>query len=175
MSETQILLISGPVGVGKTTVAEEVSEVLEARGIAHTYIDFDQLRYTYPRIPEDPWSNQLGLQNLGSIWKNCFARGAKNLVISTVVEEQLFIDQLMATIPGSNIQTFQLIARPDTLVSRVSKREIGSGLEWHTNRSLELLGILQQEHVPCDQLISTDDRTVIDLAEDIASRITWTT
>jgi len=79
---TPVLVLSGPVGVGKTSVGEEVSEVLNTQGIPHTFVDFDQLRYTYPRIPKDPWNNGLGLKNLNAIWKNGFSRGARNLVLS---------------------------------------------------------------------------------------------
>ena len=169
--QTPVLVISGPVGVGKTTVGEEVSEVLDEQSVPHTFTDFDQLRYTYPRIPEDPWSNGLGLQNLESIWKNCWARGARNLVISTVVEEQEFLDKLALVIPNAKVTIFQLFASPENLIQRVSKREIGSGLEWHTNRAIELLAIL--ENAPCDARIETDDRTIQDLAQTIADMVQW--
>lgn len=169
----QVLVISGPVGVGKTSVAEEVSEVLDERNIYHTYIDFDQLRYTYPRIPEDPWSNELGLQNLAAIWQNALTRGAKNLVLATVVEDNDFIERLSSTIPNAMVFTFQLFASPETLVQRVEKREIGSGLEWHKNRSLELLNLLQADSVPCDLRIDTDGKTVQELATEIADKVEW--
>jgi len=171
--KTPILVISGPVGVGKTTVGEEVSESLDETGIAHTFIDFDQLRYTYPRIPEDPWSTGLGMQNLKSIWINCTARGAKNLVVSTVVEEHKFIAQLESSIPDSKAITIQMFASPNTLKKRVEKREIGSGFEWHQKRAIELLDILSSESAPCDFRISTEDRSITQIAEEIVDKIRW--
>ena len=49
----KLLLISGPVGVGKTTVANELSTLLEVDGIAHTFVDLDALTYTFPRSASD--------------------------------------------------------------------------------------------------------------------------
>ena len=175
MTETPVLVLSGPVGVGKTTVGEEVSEVLNHEGIPHTFVDFDQLRYTYPRIPEDPWSNGLAFQNLEAIWTNCKRRGSRNLIVSSVVEDWSFIDQLSRAIPGARVTTFQLFASPGTLKSRVEKREIGSGLDWHKSRAVELLRILSAETVPCDCRIDTEKRSTIDLAKDIVSKVSWRT
>jgi adenylylsulfate kinase-like enzyme len=48
------LLITGPGGVGKTTVAHEISRQLEARGVPHAMVDADELDRIYPaptRIP----------------------------------------------------------------------------------------------------------------------------
>jgi len=170
---TPVLLLSGPVGVGKTSVGEEVSGVLDMQGIPHTFVDFDQLRYTYPRIPEDPWSSGLGLKNLKAIWKNGFTRGARNLVLSTVVEDHDFIDGLSRVIPDSEVSTFQLFATPETLQTRVEKREIGSGLEWHKNRALELLEILSGSEAPSDRRIDTEGKSITMLAEEIVGLIEW--
>ena len=175
MNETPILVLSGPVGVGKTTVGEEVSEVLDREGVAHTLIDFDQLRYTYPRIPEDPWCNGLAFQNLASIWENCKRRGSRNLVISTVVEDEAFIDQLSSTISESVVFVFQLYASPATLMARVNKREIGSGLERHRHRAMELLEILARDSVPCDARIDTDNTSITDTASEIVRQVNWST
>jgi len=41
------LVITGAVGVGKTRVAFEISELLESRGMAHAFIDAD-LIYVFP-------------------------------------------------------------------------------------------------------------------------------
>ena len=67
---TPIVLISGPVGVGKSTVGCEVAEILERQETSHTFVDFDQIRYTFPRPADDPWGNLLGLENLQAIWRH---------------------------------------------------------------------------------------------------------
>jgi len=169
----RILLVSGPVGVGKTSVGNEIAEILERNQIPHTYVDFDQLRCTYPRPKDDPWGNRLGLENLDSIWRNCSQSGALNLVISYVVEDKSFIERLLKIIPGADVSTIQLSADTATLEARLKGREIGSGLEWHLNRASELLSSLKAASTPSDYRISTEGRDVVDIAEEIVSKIDW--
>ena len=156
-----ILIISGPVGVGKTSSGEELSEVLDERGIPHTFVDFDQLGYTYPRVPEDPWSNGLGFKI------------ARNLVVSSVVEDWDFVKGIEQAIPDAEVKTVQLFASPESLVSRVEKREIGSGLDWHRNRSLELLKLLQAESVPRDFTVQSYGKSIIEIAQELFELVDW--
>ena len=168
-----IALISGPVGVGKSTVGDELTEILESKGIAHTFIDFDYLRYTYPRANDDKWGNKLAFKNLKDIWSNCSQVGSLNLIISSVVEDYSFIEQLQKVVPECQVTTFQLSADVDTLQSRVRQREIGSGLDWHVKRAAELAEILDREDIPCDYRVQTNGRTVIEVARDIAELVSW--
>lgn len=172
-NSTPVVIVSGPVGVGKTTVGEELSEILDEKRTPHTFIDFDQLRYTYPRPPDDPWGNRLAFENLGSVWVNCLRAGALNLVIASVVETSEFIDQLEAVIPEAELFTVQLAAEIDTLQERVRRREIGSGLDWHMNRAAELARILEAEDVPCDQRFVTDGLSVRQIARQIFESVSW--
>ena len=49
-----VLLLTGPSGVGKTTVAYEVSAMLAARDVAHALIDTDNLTTSIRRPPTIP-------------------------------------------------------------------------------------------------------------------------
>ena len=168
-----ILLISGPVGVGKSAVGAEVAEVLERQGIPHTFIDFDFIRYTYPRPADDPWGNRLGLKNLAAMWKNSEQVGARNLVISYVVEDASFPEAIREVVPLGEVITVQLSASADNLESRLRGREIGSGLDWHINRAKELRASLAKNPTPADFRIDTDGRTIISVAEQIVAQIDW--
>ncbi len=173
MPITPIAVISGPVGVGKTSVAEKLSEVLAERQTPHTFIDFDQLRYTYPRPAGDRCGNTLGLKNLTDVWSNCSQAGAKNLIIANVIEDNSFLDDLRRAIAGASITTIQLSADVAVLEARVRTREIGSGLDWHIKRSAELAEILTGSGVPCDFRITTDGRSVSAIASEIAGLVDW--
>ena len=151
-----VILLSGPVGVGKTSTGDEQSEVLIERDIPHTYLVLDQLTYTHPRPKDDPWGDRLALRHLEAIWRNARAAGARNLVIAQVVETGDFVAALCAVIPGAEAQMFQLHAPLPTLHERVRKREIGSGLDWNLNRAGELLAILTRPEAPCAARIDTD-------------------
>ena len=120
-----VLILSGPIGVGKTTVADEVSTLIDDR-IPHTFLDLDALCQTYPRPPGDRFGSILGLQNLRSAWANARASGSLNLILPRVVETTQELDQIAACIPGAAPLICQLEATPATLETRLKGREIGS-------------------------------------------------
>ena len=168
-----VLLLSGPVGVGKTTVAGELGDALETRGISNTVVDLDGLRWSYPRPARDPWNNDLGLENLRAIWGNAFRRGIRNLIVATVVETEEFVAAVQDALGEVTIRTCQLSATRETLIERVERREIGSGRDWHVARAQELAGQLAGNHTPADLRVATDARDVIDIARELADRIPW--
>ena len=94
-----LLIISGPIGVGKSSVGSEVSDLRDEQGVAHTFIDLDQLRYTYPKPVGDRFGTQLGLANLRDVWRNCAAAGSRNLVIASVVEDWDDVENIASVIP----------------------------------------------------------------------------
>jgi deoxyadenosine/deoxycytidine kinase len=59
-----LLVVSGPIGVGKTTVAQEISNLLDRSNTAHTFVDLDALTQTYTRPPDDPYGYRLVFANL---------------------------------------------------------------------------------------------------------------
>jgi len=46
--------VTGPVGVGKPSVAFEMLDLLEERDVAHAFFDADSLTYFHPKPPDDP-------------------------------------------------------------------------------------------------------------------------
>src|SRR5437899_10227382 len=74
------IIVTGPVGVGKTTVAQEMGLLLLDAKVPHATVDFDQLTACYPRpADDDRWGTKLGLLNLAALWKNYERSGARRL------------------------------------------------------------------------------------------------
>src|SRR5579864_3757024 len=132
-----VLVITGPVGVGKTTVASEVSELLIGRGMPHALVDMDCLRDCHPGRVNDPFHTALGIKNLAAVWVNFQAAGAKRLLIVDIVETRNDLEQYRAAIPGAAILVVRLHASLATLLSRVERRQMWSGREWHLHRAAE--------------------------------------
>jgi len=169
-----LLVISGPVGVGKTTIGNEVSSVLERRGIAHTFIDMDALAQTYPRLPEDRFGEQLALRNLRDVWANCAAMGSKNLIVARVVETKQDVENIQFAAPGSRPLVCQLHATRESLIERVRKRELGAGRDRHETRALELAQSLRDK-APADFVVETDGQSILDIAKEIVAKVAWVT
>lgn len=169
-----LVIISGPVGVGKTSVGNEISVQLEGRGVAHTFVDLDTLAMTFPRPADDPFASRLACTNLRDIWTNCAAAGSRNLIVARVIESPRHVAEIQAAVPGSVATVCQLRASDETLVARVGRREIGSEYEWHANRAVELAQSLPAT-APPDFFVDTEGRAVPDIANDIVSRVGWQT
>ncbi len=171
-SVVPLLIISGPIGVGKTTVSEEISNILVEEEKPHTLLDLDVLAETYPRQLDDRYGSKIAIKNLSCVWKNCRDAGAKNLIIPRVIEKPGDLEEILLAVPGSVPTLCQLKASDQTLMERVRKREIGSGYIRHEKRSLELSRILNATD-PSDFVVETDGRSVIDLAIEISGKVNW--
>ncbi|HEV8154563.1 MAG TPA: hypothetical protein VGP67_03460 [Gaiellales bacterium] len=74
----EVLVISGPAAVGKTSVANEVSAQLRAADIAHAVIDTDALDDVYP-VPDEQW--RLTERNLAAVWQSFRELGTRRLIV----------------------------------------------------------------------------------------------
>ncbi len=165
-------MISGPVGVGKTSTGNEISNQLEDQGIPHTFVDLDALTYTFPRSASDPYGNELATENLKAIWANAQKRGSKNLIVPRVCESADYVTSIAQALGIANPILCRLTASDDTLLVRVRKRETGSGLAWHENRALELSAQLAQTPFE-DVTVATDNRALTDIAAEIIAQVHW--
>jgi adenylylsulfate kinase len=167
------IIVTGPVGVGKTTVAEEMGLLLLNAKVPHATVDFDQLTACYPRpADDDRWGTKLGLMNLAALWKNYARSGARRLLIARVLESRSDLDGFREAVPGADILIVRLRAAPETLQTRVRQRGPGRGIEWHLHRAVELAPLMDAQHVE-DVLIETDGRDALNIARDILLRVAW--
>lgn len=169
-----VLLITGPVGSGKTSVAEAVGDELDRRGLPHATVDIDGLAQCDPAPAADPHNHRLGMRNLAALWPNFAEAGATHLVLARVVES---MDELMdyrKAIPGAQIMVCRLRARTETLQRRLHGRDRGAWLEWSLRRSVELSEIMERNAVGhC--VIDTDDRDIDAVAIEVLQVTGWPT
>ena len=167
-----MLLITGPVGVGKTSVVSEMSEILERYNVPHAAVDVDLLAWYFPRPASDPFGNEVTLRNLSAVWRTFQEAGAERLLLARVIESRDELDSFRHAVPGAEIVVCRLRATVSTLQSRVRERERGSGRAWHVARAAELAA--QFERMPVEDLVvETEDRTLGDIAMEILSRVGW--
>ena len=166
------ILLTGPVGVGKSTVAEAMGYLLLARDIPHANVDFDQLTAGPRPADDDVWGTKLGLSNLAAIWRNYQQAGARRLIIARVIESRSELDGFRRAVPGADIVVVRLRAAPGTLQARVRLRGPWRDLEWHLARSVELGAQMDAQPFE-DVLVETDDRDVTTVARDVLERTGW--
>jgi hypothetical protein len=167
-----VLVITGPVGVGKTAVAAEVSELLARGQVAHAMLDLDALRCCFPRPPDDRFHDALGLRNLAAVWANFRAAGATCLVLADVVEDRRKLLAYEAAIPGAVVQVIRLQATVPTLMRRLEGRETETSLDWFRQRTAELAEIMDRAGCE-DVLVDTEGRSVVEVAREVVRRAGW--
>jgi len=166
------IIVTGPVGVGKSTVAEAMGYLLLAAKIPHANVDFDQLTAGPRTADDDVWGTKLGLSNLAAIWKNYQLAGARRLIIARVIESRWELDGFRQAVPGADIVLVRLRAAPETLQARVRRRGPWRDMEWHLKRSVELGAQMDAQPFE-DVLIETDDRDVTAVAREVLHRAGW--
>jgi energy-coupling factor transporter ATP-binding protein EcfA2 len=167
------ILVTGPVGVGKTTLIDEMSGLLRAADIPHASVDFDQLTASYPRSPDDDmWGTTLGLANLAAMWRNYSALGADRLLIARVIEDRKELEGYRGAVPGAEIVVVRLRASPSTLQQRVRQRGEGRGMQWHLDRAVELAPLMDEQRVE-DVVVETEGRQPGELAREVLQRVGW--
>jgi predicted kinase len=137
-----ILLITGPAGIGKSTLCWEIGAKLEAAGIAHAIIETDELDRVYPKPGPDelerlqPGTTDISSINLAALWSTYRALGHSRLIMSGVMMHLDFDRRwILAAVPDAEITVIRLQASEHTLTERLAKREIGSGAEEQLQRA----------------------------------------
>ena len=166
------LVISGSVGVGKSSVAAEVGQILARRAIAHAVTGLDALTATCPRPPDDPFGSRLAIANLRDVWRNAAAAGARNVVIARVTESAEEVEAIRGAVSARPLVVCRLRADLATLQERIRQRESGSGLAWHLQRAAELAPLLDRR-APADHVVETEGRGSREIAAEIAERVHW--
>ncbi len=169
-----VLAITGPGGVGKTTVAFEVSRRLEASGVGHALIDTDELDRLFPPPSDDPRKTKLTARNLAAVWANFRAAGAARRVIVGVM---LCLDRelpyIETAVPDADVTVVRLRATEEELLERVRRREVGSVGEAQIRRAFYQLREMDQEPANDALIVETSERSVAEVASEIIRRGGW--
>jgi shikimate kinase len=162
------IFITGPVGVGKTIVASDVSWIAEAAGIPHGGIDVDGVTWMHPNPPPT-----LAYENVRAVWDSYHRAGATHLVLAQVIYSRDDLAAFDRAIPDGEITVFRLRAELETLLRRVTERERGGpGQAIHRRQAKELFHQMEQVRVE-DHLIETDERTAYEVASEIFNLAGW--
>ena len=166
-----VLVISGPAAVGKTSVANEVSAQLRAADIAHAAIDSDALDDVYP-VPDEQW--RLTERNLSWVWQSFRELGTSRLILVGVyMHRESELSWIRRASGVDRLMLVRLSASEQTLGERVGRREIGSGHDDQLARTRLQANELAEEAVPYAPVVETDGRTVPDIAAEIVELLGW--
>jgi hypothetical protein len=170
-TRSEALFLGGRSGVGKSSVGNEIHTQLSAAGVWHCLIEGDNLDMAYP----PPWEHGLAERNLAAMWANYRSLGYRRMIYTNTVSVG-FVDQLTEAMGDSPGVTAVLLTADDTTArQRLAKREIGTALDWHIERSDLMARELDQTIPGWVHRVPTDGRGVADIAAQIIGLTGWTT
>lgn len=166
-----VLLLTGTVGAGKTTIAYEINDALAELEIPNAAVDLDALTAQWPSTSR--WNADLMFENLAALWPNYAAHGATHLVLAHVLEDHTELDRYRAAIPSADITVCRIVApepmRTERLVGRMPP---GPSLDWHLDRTIELEAILERSAIE-HFVVENGDRPVREVAEEVLRKAGW--
>ena len=167
--DVKIIVISGSMGSGKTTVMAEASDLLAVAGVIHAAIDLDGLGIGH--VPEGGWPD-LAYRNLACVWENYAEAGATRLLLAEAVESRDALDRIREVIPNSEVVVCRLRANLRTMQQRVLAREPGMLQDTFVARVAELDALLDAAHVE-DFSLPNDEGSITDVARELLVRAGW--
>jgi len=166
-----ILLITGTVGTGKTTVAAEVGEQLGDAGLRNAVIDLDWLGWVNAGDDFHEY-DQLIMQNLMTIWPNYNAIRVEYLVLARGLIHRKPVDILKTTFPNTPIAIVRLVASKETIEKRLSQRDSGETLKEHLSEMGEMNRIMNELHLE-DIVVNNEHLSVEESTRQIINFIGW--
>jgi chloramphenicol 3-O-phosphotransferase len=165
-----VLLVTGPIGVGKTVVLHEADALLIEAGVRHATVELEEIARCWPDAIEGS-RKAFVYRNLAALWPSFVAVGATRLLVSDLVEQRSDLRLVSEAIPGAAVTVVRLHASLSTLEQRIRRREPASpdgdlaDARWWARHFDEM----RVE----DHLVETEERPVDEIAREVLRRAGW--
>lgn len=166
-----VLVVTGPIGVGKTAVLHEADSLLVAAESRHATIELEEIgRCWSPTI--EPTRAAFVYGNLAALWANFEAVGADRLLLSALVERRSDVGRVFEAVPRAAVTIARLHAPLAVLEQRIRSREAGLAVEAELDGARWWARHFEHEQ-PEDFVVETDARPVGEVAEEMLSSAGW--
>jgi hypothetical protein len=163
------VLISGAFGTGKSSTAEEMATILEARGLAYAAIDLDWLAWFDTGRDEKEEGERVMLDNLVAVVQNYFRVGVRYFVLAGWFENHGELDALRAVLPFP-LTVVELRASWPTIERRLRSSPTSGRLD-DLRRARNQIEVV--EGAPRVDATIDGDRPVGEVASDILRLLRW--
>lgn len=165
-----LLIITGTMGAGKTTVLAEASDILTLRQIAHAAIDLDALGLAY--LPSATCNDGVMYNNLRSVCENYAALGVQRFLLARAIEDRAQLERCRDIIQATDMVVCRLTASIEAMKRRIEMRESGVSQREYVARVAELNVILDRARLE-DFTVSNESRPLSDVALEMLIKAGW--
>lgn len=160
-----VVVVTGPCGVGKSSVGFEAMDRLARAGVEVAFVD-GVLAHVAPTPPDDPHAYRTAERALRALWRVFADEGHTRLLLSRVVENEEQLAIVARAVPDARVRLFRLVASTRTLAERLARREVGDGLDWHLQRAAEVARATLGDPVDAE-------RPLREVVDDVLARTGW--
>ncbi len=170
-ARSKALFLGGRSGSGKSSVGYEIHAQLSVARIQHCLIEGDNLDMAWP----SPWEHGLAERNLAAMWANYRALGYRKMIYTnTASVSGNVLSELTEAMGDSPQITAVLLSCSDvTARQRIARREIGSELDRHIERSDLIARSLNRRTPAWVHRVATDGRAVTDITAEVIALTGW--
>ncbi|MEA2581551.1 MAG: hypothetical protein QOE83_2443 [Actinomycetota bacterium] len=173
-AEPRALLVTGAMGVGKTSVIEELAELLEDRGLSYAAIDLDWIGwFAAPSRTDDEGPGHLVtpvlLRNLDALVRNYLDAGVGSFLLARSIRERDEVDAVRG------VMAMPLTVARLTLPFPEIERRLGSAVtSGRADDLAEAARWLAGSHGEgFEDFVVANDRPIREVATDILERLGW--
>lgn len=157
-------------GVGKSAVLAEASDILALRQIAHAAIDLDGLGLAH--LPSAADSDGVMYRNLQAVCNNYASLGIKRLLLARAMEDRTELELCRGIVSAAKTVVCRITAGVDVMQQRVRMRESGISQNKYVDRVAELNAILDRARLE-DFTVTNENRLLTEVAEEMLIIARW--
>jgi ribose 1,5-bisphosphokinase PhnN len=165
-----LLVITGGMGAGKTTVLGEASDILARAKIAHAALDVD--RFGDGFLPSKGAIEPAMYNNLHCVCENYSKLGVQQFVMARAIESREQLELCRSAASASVVIVCRLVASKKTLEQRVERRETGIERQRYIDRAVKLNGILDEAKLE-DITVTNDSGSLTEVAGEMLVKAGW--
>ncbi len=165
----RLLILTGTMGSGKTSVLGEASDILAERNIVHAAIDVDALGLAHLSTGA---SDAVMYDNLRSLCRNYAELGVKRFLLARALEFESQLKLCQEIVGASQTVVCRLTASMELMQRRVELREPGISGRAYCARVAILNSILDGAHLE-DFTVRNEDRSLTEVAMEVLEKADW--
>lgn len=165
-----LLIITGTMGAGKTTVLGEASDILALRHIAHAAIDLDAIGLAH--LPSAAGSDAVLYRNLQCVWKNYASLGVRRLLLARAMENPAELELCRGLFSAKHTVVCRLTASIEAMQHRVKVRESGVSQREYVARVVKLNVTLDRARLE-NFTVTNENRSLTEVALEVLEKAGW--
>jgi hypothetical protein len=170
MQRRSLLIITGSMGAGKTSILGEASDILSLQNISHAAIDLDA--FGLALLPSGAKSDVVMYRNLHSVCKNYASLGVRRFLVARAIEDCAALECCRKAVSATDTIVCRITADMRTMRSRVTMRETGISRKKFIARVKTLNSILDRAQLE-DFVLASDERSATQIAHEMLLKAGW--